>query len=198
MRGEARMEDITFKHPKNGEYYGSRLPRPTAVAKACGVMDYGDDIKLKMPPDTLHIAVVMPKRYHHARIIGIDCSAAEKMPGVIKVITAKDVLGTNRINASMLHPRRKVFDPIRPILNDNKIFRYGDVVALVAAITEKQARTAAAAVNVELEPLPEYLNILDAVAPNAIQIHEGIPNIYLDIPVYKGQDDTREVLENSA
>jgi aldehyde oxidoreductase len=198
MRGEARMEDITFKHPENGEYYGSRLPRPTAIAKVCGVMDYGDDIKLKMPPGTLHIAVIMPKKYHHASILGIDFSVAEKMPGVVKVITAKDISGTNRINASMLHPRRKVFDPIRPILNDRKIFRYGDVVGLVAAITEEQARAAATAVKVELEPLPEYLNILDAVAPNAVQIHEGIPNIYLDIPVYKGQEDTRDVLENSA
>jgi aldehyde oxidoreductase len=197
IRGEASNEDITFKHPENKAYYGSRLPRPTAVAKVCGVLDYGDDIKLKMPPDTLHVAVVMPCQYHHARIIDIDYSEAEKMPGVVKVITAKDVQGTNRVNASMLHPRRKVFDPIRPIINDQKIFRYGDVVGLVAAVTEKQARAAAEAVKVTLEPLPEYLNILDAMAPNAAEIHEGVPNIYLEIPVYKGEEDTRDVLASS-
>ena len=198
MRGEAELTDIIYEHPEDGEYYGTRLPRPSAISKVTGVLDYGDDIALKMPNDTLHIAVVMPRQYHHANILSIDTEKAEKMPGVFKIITAKDVKGTNFINTSLVHPRRKVNRPTRPIINGEKIYRYGDVVALVAAKTPEQARAAAKEVVVNLEPLPEYLNILDAMAPNATRIHSDFPNIYLDIPVVKGEEDTREVLENSA
>ena len=51
-----------------------RLP----LAKVCGTLDFGDDLKLKMPPGTLHLAVVQPKLAHHANIIKIDYTEAEK------------------------------------------------------------------------------------------------------------------------
>ena len=66
------------------------------------------------------------------------------------------------------------------------VVRYGDVVAVVIAATEEKAREAAKAVKVEIEPLPEYLSFLDAVAPDALRIHTG-PNTYLMQPVLKGQ-----------
>ena len=97
LRKEATMEDIIYK-PEGEDVYGSALPRPAALAKVCGTLDFGDDLKLKMPPGTLHLAVVQPKLAHHANIIKIDYTEAEKMPGVVKILTAKDVQGTNRIN----------------------------------------------------------------------------------------------------
>ena len=39
MRGEATMEDITYRHPAGTRYYNSHLPRPSAVAKVCGTLD---------------------------------------------------------------------------------------------------------------------------------------------------------------
>jgi len=47
MRGEASVEDITFKPPASGDYYGSELPRPFALAKVCGLADFGDDINFR-------------------------------------------------------------------------------------------------------------------------------------------------------
>lgn len=195
MRGEASMEDITYHLPADGRIYGTNVPRPAALSKVTGTCDFGDDIALKMPPGTLHLAVVQPG-LNHARIKNIDFSEAEKMPGVVKVITAADIKGTNRIMLPVAHPRSKADGFERPIIADKKVFRYGDVVAIVAATTQEQAREAAKKVKLDLEELPAYMTYLDAVAPGAMEIHEGIPNEYLRCPLIKGAD-TRNVLENS-
>jgi len=198
VRGEATIEDITYKLPEDKEYYGKPLVRPAALAKVCGLADYGDDMGLKMPEDTLHLAIVQPRTVHHAKILKIDTSEAEKMPGVVKVITHKDVKGTNRLNLSTASRRSATVKPSRPILAENKIYRYGDVVAIVAADTREHARAAAAKVKVEIEPLPEYLNLLDAVMPDAMQIQEDHPNIFIEQPVFKGAENVPEIIENSA
>jgi len=195
MRGEATMEDITYKVPADGRIYGTAVPRPAALAKVTGLMDYGDDIGMKMPPGTLHLAIVQPG-VHHANIKSIDISEAEKMPGVVKVITAKDIKGTNRVMLPVGHARSKVSGFERPILADEKLFRYGDIVALVAATTQEQARAAAKKVKLDLEELPAYMTYLDAVAPGAMEIHPGEPNMYLLMPLVKGED-TREVFPKS-
>ncbi|MCJ7836610.1 molybdopterin-dependent oxidoreductase [Cuneatibacter sp. NSJ-177] len=198
MRGEATMEDITF-HGDGERYYNSKLPRPSALAKVCGTLDYGEDMSLKMPDDTLHAALVQPRVTHHAKILNIDISEAEKMPGVVKVITAKDVYalgGNNLLNQYVGHPRSKVTRPTRPIICEDKIYRYGDVIAVVVADTVEHAREAAKQVNMEYEQLPEYLTLLDAVLPDAQQIHEGFPNIYISQPVKKGEE-AADVIEES-
>jgi aldehyde oxidoreductase len=199
LRGEKTMEDITYQYPPDKKFYGTGVPRPAALAKVCGTCDYGDDLKFKMPPGTLHLAIVQPKAAFHAKILAIDFSEAEKMPGVVKVITAKDIKGTNLIENTLLHKRsRGRRGPNRPIIADKKIFRYGDVVAVVAADTEANAREAAKAVKVKFEKLPEYTSVLDAVVPDAMEIHEGVPNIYMVQPLFKGEGDTGEIIENSA
>lgn len=195
LRGEATMEDITFKAEPGASIYGTRYPRPTALAKVTGLADYGDDMKLKMPPGTLHLAIVQPKIASHAKILKIDTSEAEKMDGVFKVVTAKDVIGTNRVVVPVVHERSTEPGTERPILADEKIFRYGDVVAIVIASTEEKARLAAKAVKVEIEPLPEYMNFLDSVAPDALRIHQG-PNVYMLQPVLKGRK-AADVIEES-
>ena len=97
MRGEKTFADITYDYKKDvGNYYGKPIVRPNALAKACGVCDYGDDIALKMPAETLHVSLVMPRVANHAKILKIDYSEAEKMPGVVKVITAKGRRRTKR------------------------------------------------------------------------------------------------------
>lgn len=206
VRGEATIEDITFKLPEDKEYYGKPLVRPTAIAKVCGLADYGEDQALTMPKETLHVAVVQPRIAHHAKILKIDTSEAEKMPGVVKVITYKELKeagGTNVMAEGRLHERTTVMVPSRKVLAEDKIYRYGDVVALVVADTKNNAREAAAKVKVEIEKLPEYLSYLDAVMPDAMRIHEDTPNIFSKQPVLKGvgldePSKVREVIDNSA
>lgn len=206
MRGEATVEDISYKHPEGEDYYGKPVVRPTALAKVCGLADYGADQELKMPSDTLHVAMVQPRIAHHAKILSIDVSEAEKMPGVKKVVVAADLIaagGTNVMAEGQFHERTTVMVPSRKVLCDDRIFRYGDVVALAVADTKEHARAAAAKVKVEIEKLPEYLNYLDAVMPDAMRIHEDTPNIFCMQPVLKGvgleePSKVSEVMDSSA
>jgi aldehyde oxidoreductase len=189
MRGEKTFKDITYDYKNDDDYYGKPLVRPNAMAKACGVCDYGDDIELKMPAETLKVALVMPRIANHAKILSIDTSIAETMPGVHTIITAKDIEGANRLMAYQFSPRSVVFDQVHKLLQDEKIVSWGSVVAMVAADTKEHARAAADNVKVEIEQLPEYMNYLEAVMPDAQRIHETMPNIYSQQPVRKGDAD---------
>ena len=193
MRGEKTMEDITYKN-EGEDYYGSRLPRPSALPKATGLTDYGDDIAMKMPEGVAFLAPVMAG-IAHGKIKSIDFTEAEAMPGVIKVLTAKDVKGTNDISFPAVVPRQKGRGAPRfPIICGDTVNRRGDCVALVAAYTREIARAAAKLVKVDYEVLPSYMSVLESSMPGALQLHENVPNIYLFQPVYKGRD-TGEVFE---
>ena len=200
LRGEKSMEDITYQNPADGEYYGTGVPRPSALGKVTGLCDYGDDIALKMPDSTLYLAVVQPKIAHHANIKNIDITEAEKMPGVFKVITAKDVKGSNNLGGGRRHLRNELELSMQEVLTSQKIRRYGDVVALVAADTQEHAREAAKYVKVELEQLPEYLNYLDAVVPGAIPVQEkSDKNQFIKQPLFKGDfRNIDSIMEGSA
>ncbi|GAB1410588.1 molybdopterin-dependent oxidoreductase [Desulfovibrionales bacterium] len=187
LRGEKSAADLEFKLPKDGSVWGTRYPRPTAMGKVTGTLDYGADLALKMPANTLRCALVQAE-VSHAKILSIDTSAAEKMPGVFKVVTHKDVKGKNRITGLITFPTNLGDGWDRPILCDEKIFQYGDAIAIVCADTEEQAKAAAKAVKVELEQLPEYMSAPAAMAEDAIEIHPGTPNVYYIQKIAKGED----------
>lgn len=198
LRKEATIEDITFQLPEDKEYYGKPLVRPDAIAKVCGLADYGEDQELKMPAETLHAAIVQPKITHHAKILQIDKKEAETMPGVVKIITHKELKkagGTNIMGETPRMKRTTARLPSQRVFAEDRIRRYGDVVALVVADTKDNARRAAAKVKVEIEQLPEYLTYLDAVHPDAMRIHEDTPNMFTMQPLLKGSglEDPRNV-----
>lgn len=187
IRGEITKEDLVFK-PTGDSIVGTSYIRPSAAQKVTGSWDFGADDALKMPKDTLRLALVQAE-VSHALLKGVDTSEAEKMPGVFKVITAKDVPGKNRINGLVMLPLNNKCDGWdRPILCDEKIFQFGDAIAIVAADTEEHARAAAAAVKVDIEELPAYMNAMDAIAEDAIEIHPGTPNAYYKTNCIKGPD----------
>ena len=189
LRGEASIEDITYQLPKDNEYYGKPLVRPNALAKVTGTADYGDDQELKMPAESLHAVMVQPRVAHHAKILKIDTEEASKMPGVVKIVTHKELKeagGTNVMAEGQFHERTTVMVPSRKVLCEDRIYRYGDAVAVVVADTKDHARAAANKVKVEFEQLPEYLSYLEAVMPDAIRIHEDTPNIFCIQPTLKG------------
>ena len=189
-RGEITKEDLVFK-PTGDSIIGTKYVRPSAAAKVMGTWDFGADDALKMPEGTLRLALVQAK-VSHALIKGIDTSEAEKMPGVEKIITAKDIVaagGKNRINGLVMLPLNNKCDGWdRPVLCDEKIFQFGDAIAIVAADTEAHARAAADAVKVDIELLPAYMNAMDAIAEDAIEIHPGVPNDYYETNCIKGPD----------
>lgn len=195
MRGEMNISELEFKIPSDGKIWGSKYPRPTAKAKVTGTLDFGQDLALKMPANTLRLALVQAK-VAHAEIHSIDTSEAEKMPGVFKVVTHKDVKGKNRITGLITFPTNKGDGWDRPILCDTKIFQIGDAIAIVCADTEEHARAAADKVKVDIEELPAYMNAIDAMSDDAIQIHPGTPNVYFEQPIVKGEE-TKPIMDSA-
>lgn len=194
LRGEITMEDMWMQVPKD-QVFNTRYPKPTALGKVLGTTDFGADIEAKVP-GMIHLAPVFSS-VHHGTIKSMDTSEAEQASGVIKVITHKDVKGTNRI----VFPIGLRWAPgdgkERPVLCDKKVFRSGDVVALVAAGTRREAREAARLVKVEYEELPYSITAVEAVREDAEQIHDHIQNMFCQRPFYAGED-TREVMAKSA
>ena len=190
LRGEMRKQDLLFK-PTGNKILGTVYHRPSAIRKVTGTWDYGADVALQMPEGTLRLALVQAD-VSHANIKGIDASEAEKMPGVYKVITHKDVPGKNRITGLITFPTNKGDGWDRPILCDEKVFQFGDAIAIVAADTVENAQAAAAKVKVDLELLPAYMSAPAAMEPDAIEIHPGVPNEYYQINCIKGGETAPE------
>ncbi len=196
LRGEMTKSELAFELPQDGKIWGTNYPRPTAIAKVTGMTDYGADLIARMPVGTLHLALVQAK-VSHATILSVDTSEAEKMPGVEKVITHKDVKGKNRITGLITFPTNKGDGWDRPILCDEKVFQFGDAIAIVAADTVANARAAAEKVVVNLEPLPAYMSAPAAMADDAMEIHPGTPNIYFEQKRAKGED-TAPLMKSAA
>jgi aldehyde oxidoreductase len=188
MRGEITVKDIWKELPEGASLIGSEFIRPSAVAKVTGTWDFGADLGLKLPSNMLHAKLVQAE-VSHANILSIDTSEAEKVPGVVAVLTYKDVKGTNRING-LAFPTNKGDGLDRPILCDEKVFQYGDAIAIVLAENEKAAHAGVDKVKVELEVLPAYMSAPEAMAEDAIEIHPGTPNIYFENQVRKGGETT--------
>ena len=171
IRGELSPADV--RPDPNGPKLGVSHPRPSGLAKACGTAQFTADIVV---PGALEIAVVRSP-HPHALIKKIDFSAAGEMPGVIGVMTAKDILGTNRLTMNVAD---------RPVLCEDKVRYIGDPVAIVAARTREQALEAAKKVDVEYELLPVLRSPEEAMAADAIQVHSEWPNLCYRQPQIKG------------
>ncbi len=195
LRGEMSADELCFKIPADGRIWGSKFPRPSAIAKVTGTCDYGADLGLKMPSNALHLALVQAE-VSHANILSIDTAEALKMPGVHSVLTHKDVKGKNRITGLITFPSNKGDGWDRPILCDEKVFQYGDAIAIVCADSEKNARAAAEKVKVQLEELPAYMSAPAAMAEDAIEIHPGTPNVYFTQNIAKGAD-TKPIFDSA-
>lgn len=173
LRGEITPEEV--RPDPDGPKLGVSHPRPSALAKACGTAQFTADIII---PGALELATVRSP-HPHALIKKIDFSAASQMPGVIGVMTAKDIKGTNRL---------KMILADRPVLCEDKVRYIGDPVAIVAALTREQALAAAGAVEVEYELLPVLNSPQEAQAEGAVQIHD-LPNLCHTQRQIKGDAD---------
>jgi aldehyde oxidoreductase len=112
------------------------------------------------------------------------------------VITHRDVPGKNRISGLITFPTNKGDGWDRPILCDEKVFQYGDAIAIVCGDSEANARAAAAKVKLDLEELPAYMSAPAAMAEDAMEIHPGTPNLYYTQKIAKGPD-TKPIFEGA-
>ena len=139
------------------KYVGKNYNRPDAISKVTGKAIYLDDIRL---PGMLYTAILRPE-YAHAKILSIDTASAEKMPGVVKVVTGKGCHYHYGDNIRDLVP-----------MAVEKVRYIGEPVAAVVADTLAHAEAAMQTIKVEYEPLPVYVDARDAMKPGAALIHE--------------------------
>src|SRR5437899_8657990 len=116
----------------------------------------------------------------HARIKGIDATAAKAMPGVLAVLTGADLAGDklgNLICGWMIHSKDGSAMKMapHPALAHVKACHVGDPVAVVIAETLAQAKDAAEKVKVDYEMLPAVADPAQAQSAGAAQIHEVAP-----------------------
>jgi len=114
----------------------------------------------------------------HALLRGVDTSRAAKAPGVIAIFTGADLTGVNGLPCGWLitgTDGKPMNEPPHPVLAQGKVRYVGDPVALVVAESAHQAKDAAELVDVDYEPLPAVVNVIDALAAGAPQLHDQAP-----------------------
>lgn len=111
-------------------------------------------------PGTLH-GLVLRATVPSARIVHLDISAARKIPGVRAVVTARDAPGKFGIGVAD-----------QPLFARDVVRYHGEAIAAIAADTLQQAKDAAAAISVRLEPAPSVLTMAEALAPDAPLVHK--------------------------
>ncbi len=150
---------------------GKRLPRPDVAEKATGAAKYTGDIQL---PGML-TGKVLRSPYPHAKIVKVDTSKAEQLPGVEAVITFDDIpkkaFNISIFPDDLLPPRARGSPRDQYVLSD-KVRFMGDVIAAVAAINGPTAEEALNLIKVEYEPLPAVFDPLEAMKPSAPKIHD--------------------------
>lgn len=143
---------------------GRSIPRNAGPAKVRGTAEYIHNLEL---PGMLHASLVRSQD-PHGRLLRVDTAEAQRVDGVVRVITAADLGGVFDTTA---------FGPAfhdRQVLAVDKVRYSGDPVAVVVAASARAARTAAELVQVEVDVLPGVYEPVAAALPDAPLVHEEL------------------------
>lgn len=142
---------------------GQSIPRVDGAEKVTGRALYASDIRL---PGMAH-AKILRSPLPHARIRRIDTSKATAIPGVMAVLT--------RDNLNIASPYYGTYIKDQPVVALDKVRYVGDIVGAVAAGDEKIAERSVQEIDVDYEELPAIYRVEDALAENAVLIHDENP-----------------------
>lgn len=135
--------------------------RPEEAAKVTGTAFFTSDVTV---PGVLE-AKILRSPHAHARIRTIHTAAAERLPGVVAVVTGADL-------ADLAEPCYGLWVKDQPVIAQDKVRHVGDPVAAVAARDAATALAALALIEVEYEPLPAVATVEEALAPGAPLLFE--------------------------
>ncbi|WP_276813459.1 xanthine dehydrogenase family protein molybdopterin-binding subunit [Desulfurococcus amylolyticus] len=155
---EKIFNETRSKPTKDFKYIGKHVVRWDAISKATGKPIFTADL-INLLKNPVFVYSVRSK-YAHALIKGIDVSEAVNYPGVIKVITSRDIPGINDVGYVL---------PDQPLIADRKVRYIGDTVALIVAESLENARDAGERVHVDYEPLEVYLDPLQIIEWNGLK-----------------------------
>lgn len=145
-----------MKKEKEFVNIGKRVPKLDGLEKVTGKAVYPQDIRL---PGMLQ-AKILWSEHPHAEILDIDTSAAEKLPGVLAVITAND-----------MPPTKIGITQDNPPLKSDRVRSLRDEVAAVAAVDEDTAERAIELIKVKYKPLTAVFDPEEAMKEGAPQLH---------------------------
>lgn len=169
-----------------GKVVGAAVKRVEDKRILTGRGTYVDDLQL---PDMLH-ATFVRSPHAHARITGVDTSAAEAAEGVVAVITGERMAElANPLNFA--GNAEGLRTPVYPAIAVDRVRFVGEPVAMVIAASRYLAEDAADLVTVEYDPLPAVTNTTDAVAPDAPVLFDDLGDnvIYHNVASYGDVDD---------
>src|SRR3979411_2252805 len=173
------------------EVVGARVARKEDKRFITGKGRYVDDIRLH----GMTYAAFVRSPHAHAKVKGIDSTAAKALPGVVDVLTGQqigdDKIG-NLICGWMIHSKdgTAMKRGAWPAMAPDTVRFVGQAVAVVIAETRNQARDAAEAVVVDYEELPVAADIKAAIAPGAPQLHPEAPGTVIDAWPIADEADT--------
>lgn len=159
---------------------GTRPVRPDGVDKVTGRAVYGADVQLPR----MVFGEILRSPYAHARIVSIDTSEAEALPGVLAVITSKDLPNTTAKAKLGEIGEVDLAHMSANILARDKVLYAGHAVAAVAATTPHIAIEALHRIQVVYEELPHVLDVREAMKPDAPLLH---PDIHTDFAGEKAE-----------
>ena len=153
-----------------GRYVGASVKRREDPRFIQGKGRYVANIQL---PGMVHVAVKRSPEAH-ARITGMDTSAASAMDGVVAVFTGQDFKdgGCGSMPCGWLVPDTKV--PDRPVVVTDRVCHVGDSVAVVVAEDPYIAADAVEAIEVDYDPLPTVVDARGATDEGAPRVHDEI------------------------
>ncbi len=164
-----------------GAALGERMLRVDAPGKATGNALYVDDLRLS----GLLFGSALRSAWPRARILSIQTSEAEKVPGVVCVLTAADIPGKRRIGHL-----KKDYDVMIPVGGVTRFL--GDAIALVAAETREALKEAKQRIRVEYEVLEPVLSLEEAMREGAPRVHEDAPgNLLSEVRISRGNAEIR-------
>ena len=171
---------------------GARVQRREDPRLLTGRGRYLDDLR---PPGTLHVAFCRSDE-SHARITGIDTTAAARAPGVVAVVTAADLEGACRpLRAASRMPSYQSTE--LPLLAGEKVRHAGEPVAAVLAQNRYLAEDAAEKVAIGHEPLPVEMDPEAALEADAPRLHDDLEsNVIVDRVFARG--DAEDALARAA
>jgi xanthine dehydrogenase molybdenum-binding subunit len=149
---------------------GTRPIRHDGIDKVTGRAIYGADVSL---PGLLH-GRILRSPHAHARILSIDTSAAEAMPGVLAVITGADLSRAGDREEAIGESVSNLRHISENVLAAEKVFYDGHAVAAVAATSPQIAQEALEKIEVHYEPLPTVLDVRDAMRESAPILHPNL------------------------
>ena len=149
---------------------GASIKRREDPRFITGKGNYTDDLKLA---GMTHAAFVRSP-HANAKIRKIDTSKASKAPGVVAILTGKDMTGVNSLPCGWLLPELKI--PAHMPLASDAARYVGDPVAIVIAESQSAASDAADLVAVDWEVLRSVTATEQATAKGSVQIHEVAPD----------------------